>query len=188
MLPGIGEKSAQRLAFFLISMPQNTIDTFASKMVTTRRNIQYCKTCFNISWTDQCHICQSTTRSTATICVVADPRDIFALERSQTYRGVYHVLGGLLSPIEGIHPDMLRIQELLSRIQTLKPAEVILAINPTIEGEATILYLHNLLEKYPLKCTKLAYGLPIGSDIDYADDMTLQRAWSGRREINETLS
>ena len=188
MLPGIGEKSAQRLAFFLISMPQQNIQTFASVMVNTRTKIRYCTSCFNIAWSESCHICQAPNRSTDSLCVVADPRDIFALERTESFSGLYHVLGGLLSPIEGIHPDMLRIGELIQRIQTLKPKEIILAINPTIEGEATILYLHNLLEKYPLTLTKLAYGLPIGSDIDYADDMTLQRAWSGRREIHDTIS
>ncbi len=184
-LPGIGEKSAQRLAFVFLSWPQEMVDTFASTLTHTKQTIKYCTVCYNISLTEKCDICQDPRRTHQTLCVVADPRDIFAIERTQSYRGNYHVLGGLLSPIEGITPELLRIDELIKRVQDTPPEELILAINPTIEGEATILYLSQLLAKYQVKITKLAYGLPIGSDMDYADDMTLQRAFVGRREMND---
>lgn len=187
-LPGIGEKSAQRLAFFFLSLPVESVQSFANVLCHTKQTIRYCDQCYNISTTPLCGICTDHSRSADTLCVVADPRDIYAIERTQSFRGKYHVLGGLLSPIEGITPDILRISELMNRIQAHAPKEIILAINPTIEGEATILYIQEIMQRYPaVTVTKLAYGLPIGSDMDYADDMTLQRAFSGRRRINDTI-
>lgn len=179
-LPGIGRKSAQRLAFHFMSLPVKQVETFSSVLTDIRSRLKYCRTCFNICFEVTCSICQDDTRDERTLCVVSNPQDILALERTQEYRGLYHVLGGLLSPIDGVHPEMLRIRELTSRIQSSEVSELILAINSTIEGEATILYLTSLFEGRSLRITKLASGLPLGSDIDYADELTLQRAFSGR--------
>ena len=179
-LPSIGQKSAQRLAFFLLSLPTQEVEKMASVMVTTKKTTRYCNTCFNISTQDTCHICQNNNRDKHTLCVVAEPRDIFALERTHDYRGLYHVLGGLVSPLDGVHPESLRVPELINRIKHNTFNEIILAINPTIEGDATLLYLQDVLTPYSVKITKLAYGLPAGSDIDYADELTLQKALMGR--------
>ena len=182
-LSGVGPKSAQRLAFYFLSMPREEVDRFSQVLTRTRTNIRYCRRCFNISFSEQCFICSDSSREQRAVCLVAEPRDIFALERTHEFRGVYHVLGGLISPLDGIHPETLRIQELMARLKTEPIAELILAINPTVEGEATILYLTHELKGYPVKLTKLAYGLPVGGDIDYADEMTLQRAFQGRVQI-----
>lgn len=179
-LPGIGEKSAQRLAFFVLSMPKKDVERFSEVMTDTRRRMKYCQYCFNLSYTDTCFICANPKRNQSQLCVVAEPRDIFALERSGEYKGIYHVLGGLISPIDGIQPEALRIYELLNRCKTMELNEIVIALNPTIEGDATGLYLHSLLKEYNVKISKLAYGLPVGSDIDYADEMTLQKALIGR--------
>lgn len=183
-LPGIGEKSAQRLAFFLLSLPSASVEKMAKQMIKTRTEIRYCATCFNISLSEVCHICENPERDKELLCIVAEPRDIFALERTHEFKGLYHVLGGLISPIDGIHPDALRIPELLARLDEQPYKEIVLAINPTIEGDTTVLYLHSLLKKYTIPVTKLAYGLPVGADIDYADEMTLQKAFSGRRQVD----
>ncbi|MGE4169575.1 MAG: recombination mediator RecR [Candidatus Margulisiibacteriota bacterium] len=182
-LPGIGPKSAQRLAFFLISLPKETVSTMARTMVDTRQAIRYCQTCFNISLNPVCHVCSDPKRDEQSLCIVADPKDIFALERTGTHKGLYHVLGGLISPIDGIHPETLRIEELLLRLREAPPKEIILAINSTIEGEATVLYLSALLKPYNLPISQLAYGLPVGGDLDYADEMTLQKAFMGRTRL-----
>ena len=182
-MPGVGEKSAQRLAFFFLSLPPNEVHEFAKTLVETRQAIKYCDKCFNISLNTTCHICSDPRRETQKCCVVAEPKDIFALERSSAFRGGYHVLGGLLSPIDGIHPELLRIKELVERLKTEPITELILAINPSIEGDATMLYLQSVLETFPITITKLAYGLPMGSDIDYADEMTLQKALAGRQKL-----
>jgi recombination protein RecR len=181
--PGIGEKSAQRLAFFLLSISKGDVHKMAEAMTETRNNIRYCDTCFNISFTETCHVCANPKRDPSTLCVVASPKDLFAFERSGEFKGVYHVLGGLISPIDGIHPEMLRLEELLSRVRKGDIKEVILAINSTVEGDATTLYLSEVLSSLPLKITKLAYGLPVGADIDYADELTLQKALIGRKEV-----
>ena len=183
-LPGIGEKSAQRLAFFLLSLPGASVEKMAKQMIKTKTEIRYCSTCFNISLSSLCHICDNPKRDRGLLCIVAEPRDIFALERTQEFKGVYHVLGGLISPIDGIHPESLRIPELLARLEEQEYKEIVLAITPTIEGDTTVLYLHSLLKKKAIPITKLAYGLPVGSDIDYADEMTLQKAFSGRRQVD----
>jgi len=182
-LPGIGQKSAQRLAFFLLSLPTSDVKKMASVMVDTKEAIRYCDTCFNISTQQTCYICQDVGRDTKKLCVVAEPRDIFALERTHEYRGLYHVLGGLVSPLDGVHPDSLRVPELVNRIKYQQFDEIILAINPTIEGDATLLYLQEVFKPYTLTLSKLAYGLPAGSDIDYADELTLQRALLGRNKM-----
>jgi recombination protein RecR len=180
-LPSIGQKSAQRLAFFFLSLSKAEVNQFAKTLVETRENIKYCTTCFNISFTPKCMVCCDFERNQSILCVVAQPKEIFAIERTHEFKGLYHVLGGLISPIDGMQPDMLRISELILRIKSGQFKEVILALNPTVEGETTALYLASCLKGYPISITKLAYGLPVGADIDYADDMTLQKALSGRR-------
>lgn len=155
----------------------------ARTMVDTRQAIRYCQTCFNISLNPVCHVCSDPKRDEQSLCIVADPKDIFALERTGTHKGLYHVLGGLISPIDGIHPETLRIEELLLRLREAPPKEIILAINSTIEGEATVLYLSALLKPYNLPISQLAYGLPVGGDLDYADEMTLQKAFMGRTRL-----
>ena len=182
-LPGIGPKSAQRLAFHLLSLPETDVVNMANIMMTVRQSIQYCDTCFNISLSTKCHICSDYSRQHAQLCIVAEPKDIFAIERTQEFKGVYHVLGGVISPLDGAYPDTLRIAELIERLKKSEYSEIILAINPTIEGESTILYLQSLLKSYTVKVSTLAYGLPVGSDMDYADELTLQKAFLGRRWV-----
>ncbi len=183
--PGVGEKSAQRMAFFLLSLPKEKVRKMGEAIVETREKIRYCDNCFNISLSPRCFICENPNRNPKQLCVVSSPKDIFALEKSGDYKGYYHVLGGLLSPIDGIHPEGLRIEELMHRCETERYDEIIFAINASIEGEATMLYLSDLLARYNCNISKLAYGLPVVSDIDYADEITLQRALSGRRKIGE---
>ncbi|MDC0036774.1 recombination mediator RecR [bacterium] len=181
--PGLGEKSAQRIAFFLISISQGNVDAMAKTMVETRANIRYCDTCFNISFEARCHVCKNPKRDAQTLCIVAEPKDIFAIERTGSYQGIYHVLGGLLSPLDGIQPESLRIKELIQRIGNDTFKEIVFAINPTVEGDSTVMYISSLLEPFHVNCTRLAYGLPMGSDIDYADEVTLSKAISARREL-----
>lgn len=183
-MPGVGPKSAQRLAFFFLSLPENQVQTFSDTLIQTRKRIRYCERCFNITMSHKCHICLDENRDPKKLAVVAEPKDIFALERTKAFRGVYHVLGGVISPIDGVHPDVLRIKELYQRLDDEPIEEVILAINPTIEGDATVLYLSNTLKQRGVTITKLAHGLPMGSDIDYADDLTLQKAFMGRNVLS----
>jgi len=183
-LPGIGEKSAQRLAFFLLSISEQKVDKMADQMKKTRQEIVYCEQCFNISLEPLCHICKNPGRDNQLLCIVAEPKDIFALEKTHEYKGQYHVLGGLISPIDGVHPQSLRIPELLARVEREQFKEIVLAINPTIEGDTTLLYLHGQLKPFNVPVTKLAHGLPVGADIDYADEMTLQKAFAGRRYVD----
>ncbi|RAP34665.1 recombination protein RecR [Candidatus Marinamargulisbacteria bacterium SCGC AAA071-K20] len=182
-LPGVGEKSAQRLALFLLSLPKKDVHEFVNEIGYVRDNIKHCEKCYNFTFSNECFICTDITRSQESLCIVAEPKDILALERTCEYKGLYHILGGLVSPIDGVYIETLRINELLSRVKEYPLKEIILAINPTIEGEATILYLTSLLKPFNIPVSKLAYGLPVGSDIDYADDMTLQKALSGRQEV-----
>ena len=179
----MGKKSAQRLAFHFLSQTQDVVDQLAETMVRTRRNIRYCDTCFNISLSERCHICSDAGRDEHVLCVVSEPRDVFSVERTHHYHGHYHVLGGLISPLDGIHPEVLRIQELVERLRSGTFTEIILAINPTVEGDATLLYLNSVLASFQIKTTKLAYGLPMGGDIEYADELTLQQAFHGRTGI-----
>ena len=183
-MPGVGEKSAQRLAFFFLSKPQAVVHQFAEVLTKVRDNIRYCEQCYNLCYDTHCHICQDPSRDTSKICVVAEPSDIVAIEKTNEYKGLYMVLGGLLSPIDGIHPETLRIPELIDYCKRETIKEIIFAINPTIEGDATLLYLTKILAPLQIKQTKLAYGLPVGADIDYTDEMTLQRAFSGRTSLH----
>ncbi|MEB3221489.1 MAG: recombination mediator RecR [Candidatus Sericytochromatia bacterium] len=187
-LPGIGPKSSQRLAFWLIKQPVSTVEGLANALVEARRQVRFCSTCQNLSAEDPCEMCRHPGRDRRAICVVAEPRDLVAIERTKEFKGLYHVLGGLISPLDGIGPEQLKIRELLARLQAIDGGgtgveEVILAINPSIEGEATSLYLGRLLKPSGLRVTRIAFGLPMGGDLEYADEMTLVKALEGRREV-----
>ena len=179
-LPGIGSKTAQRLAFQVLSMPQEQAQEFADAILDAKRTVHTCPVCQNLTDQELCGICADSTRDHTTICVVAEPRDVIAMERSREYTGVYHVLHGLISPIDGITPDKLRIRELLTRLQDGKVREVIMATNPTVEGDATAMYLAQLLEPLKVKVTRLAFGLPVGGSLEYADEVTLFKALENR--------
>lgn len=183
-LPGIGPKSAQRLAFHLLHQPRENVVELAKAMVHAKDKTRYCSQCFNITDMDPCHICSDTMRDTSQICVVQDPRDVAALEKTHEFCGYYHVLHGAISPMEGIGPEQLRIRELLARVQQNdRLKEVILATNPNVEGEATALYVARLLKPLGLMVTRIAHGLPVGGDLEYVDEVTLSRALEGRREL-----
>jgi recombination protein RecR len=178
-LPGIGRKSAQRLALYILKLPRDEVAAMAAALMNVKERMQYCQTCWNFSESDPCPICAGVRRDRTIICVVEEPSDVLAIEKTNGYRGVYHVLGGSLSPLDGIGPEELKAKELLVRIDgTVK--EVILAINPTVEGEATMIYLTRLLKPLGVRVTRLARGLPIGGDLEFADEATLTRALEGR--------
>ncbi len=181
--PGIGPKSAQRMAFFLLKMPLSEVEKFAQTMVTAKETIKYCETCFNLSASNPCEICSDETRDKSIICVVAETKDLIAIEKTREYRGQYHVLQGVISPIDGIGADDIRIKELLVRITDENVKEVILALSPSVEGEATSLYLSRLIKPFNIKVSRIAFGLPVGADLEYADEITLARAIEGRREL-----
>ena len=182
-LPGIGSKTAQRLAFQVLSMPQEQAQEFADAILDAKRQVHTCPVCQNLTDQELCPICADDTRDHSTICVVAEPRDVIAMERSREYTGVYHVLHGVISPLNHVGPDDIRIRELLNRLQDGSVREVIMATNPDTEGEATAMYLSRLLRPLGLKVTRLAYGIPVGSQLEYADEVTLLRALEGRREM-----
>ncbi len=182
-LPGIGSKTAQRLAFQVLSMPQEQAQEFADAILDAKRQVHTCPVCQNLTDQELCPICADDTRDHSTICVVAEPRDVIAMERSREYTGVYHVLHGVISPLNHVGPDDIRIRELLNRLQDGSVHEVIMATNPDTEGEATAMYLSRLLRPLGLKVTRLAYGIPVGSQLEYADEVTLLRALEGRREM-----
>jgi recombination protein RecR len=182
-LPGVGVKTAQRLAFFLLRSPADQARRLSEAIMRVKESIIYCSRCFNITESDPCLICSNPNRDQEIICVVEEPLDVLALEKTGTYKGLYHVLHGALSPVEGIGPKDLRIEELLKRLQDGKTREVILATNPNFEGEYTANYLQKELKPLALKVTGLARGLPIGGDLEYADEGTLSRALEGRREL-----
>ena len=179
-LPGIGKKSAQRLAFYVLRMPKEEAEGFAAAILDAREKIGYCEVCKNITDKPRCAICSDETRDDGTICVVEDPRDVLAIERTKEYHGLYHVLGGLISPMDGIGPEALSIKELLARLEDGKVKEVIMATNPTVEGEATAMYISRLLKPLGVMVTRLAYGIPVGGNLEYADEVTLYRAIEGR--------
>lgn len=181
-LPGIGHKSAQRLAYHVLGMTQEEAQSFAQAILDAHEKIHTCKVCCNLTDDELCPVCRSGSRDKSTICVVEEPKDVFALERAGEYNGLYHVLHGAISPLSGIGPDQLRIKELLARMD-LAVGEVIMATNPTVEGEATAMYLSRLLKPLGVKVTRLAYGIPVGGDLEYADEVTLQRAMEGRQEL-----
>jgi len=183
-LPGVGHKSAQRLALHILKQPASFAKELADSLIDAKEKVKFCSVCSNLTSIDPCELCQDTKRDNVTICVVADPRDLIAIENTKGYRGVYHVLQGLISPMDGIGPDKLRIKELLDRIgKDNNIKEIILAINPTVEGEATTLYISRLIKPLGVKITRIAFGLPMGSDLEYADSMTLSKALEGRTEI-----
>ena len=183
-LPGIGRKTAQRLAYAMISRPEEEVVAFSNALLMAKREIHFCPRCQNLTDLELCPICDDAERDQNTICVVESPKDISALERAGEYNGVYHVLHGLISPIDGITPDKLRIRELLSRLQTHAAKEVIMATNPTVEGDATAMYLAQLLEPLHIKVTRLAFGLPVGGTLEYADEVTLYKALENRTVLH----
>lgn len=182
-LPGVGPKSAQRLAYHLLRVPDEEADRLAQSIRNAKQKLRFCARCQNISEAEVCEICRDTRRDPAMLCVVAEPRDLTAVERVNEYRGSYHVLHGLLSPMDGVGPEQLRIKELLARIGEGSVQEVILATNPTVEGDATALYLARLLKPLGVKVTRLAHGMPVGGELDYADSATLLSALEYRREM-----
>lgn len=182
-LPGIGHKSAQRIAYFLLSQPEAAVADFAAAATEAKRTIHECAVCRNLTDTDLCPVCAAGDRDGSVICVVEDPRDVQAFERTREYTGTYHVLHGCLSPLDGIGPEQLRIKELLTRIADTDVREVIMATNPTVEGEATAMYLAKLLKPFEIRVTRLAYGIPVGGDLEYADEITLRRSLEGRSEL-----
>jgi recombination protein RecR len=182
-LPGIGPKSAQRIAYYLLKAAPEDARRLAASIVEVKEKISWCRRCFNIAEGEECAICRDTRRDSTVLCVVEEPRDIVAVERTQEFKGRYHVLQGAISPIEGIGPEQLRVKELLRRVGDESITEVILATNPNIEGEATAMYLAKLLQPLGVTVTRLASGLPVGGDLEYADEVTLGRALEGRREV-----
>lgn len=181
-LPGIGPKTAQRLAFYLLNAPQQEALNLSQAIKDAREKITYCSICSNLTDVDPCHICTDQSRNRKIICIVEEPRDVVALEKTREYKGLYHILQGALSPMDGVGPDSLRIKELLPRLQE-NVEEVVLATNPDIEGEATALYISRLVKPLGIKVTRIAHGLPVGGDLEYADEATLTKAFEGRREI-----
>lgn len=181
-LPGIGRKTAQRLAFYVIDMKGNEVVELAKAIVNAKKLTKHCKTCGNLTDGDICNICGNFKRDSSIICVVEDARDIASMERTKEYRGLYHVLHGTISPLDGIGPDEINIKNLISRLNE-EVTEVILATNPTIEGEATAVYISRLIKPLGIKVTRIAHGIPVGGDIEYADELTLMRAMEGRREF-----
>jgi recombination protein RecR len=181
-LPGIGRKTAQRLAFYVIDMKGSEVVDLAKAIINAKKLTKHCKTCGNLTEGDICSICGNIKRDISTICVVEDVRDIAAMERTKEYKGVYHVLHGTISPLDGIGPDEINIKSLISRL-TEDVTEVILATNPTIEGEATAVYISRLIRPLGIKVTRIAHGIPVGGDIEYTDELTLLRAMEGRREF-----
>lgn len=182
-LPGIGPKTAQRLALHILKRPETEVQDLAEALVAARQQIGLCSICFHLSADPVCEICRAPSRDDQTICVVSDSRDVIALEKTREYRGKYHVLGGLISPMDGVGPDQLHVAPLIRRVSQQQVAEVIIAISPSVEGETTTLYLGQLLKPFT-KVTRIAFGLPMGGDLEYADEVTLARALEGRREID----
>lgn len=182
-LPGVGRKTAQRFAFHVINMPQEEVKVLAEAILSVKQNLTYCKVCCNLSDKEICSICESPHRSEEILCVVEDPRDVAAMERTKEFNGKYHVLHGTISPMDSITPDMLKIKELVQRMANEKIQEVIMATNPTIDGEATAMYIARLLKPFGVKVTRIAHGLPVGADIEYADEMTISKALENRRII-----
>ncbi|WP_228060548.1 MULTISPECIES: recombination mediator RecR [unclassified Coleofasciculus] len=182
-LPGVGPKTAQRLALHILKRSEEEVKALAQALIEAKRQVGLCQVCFHLSAEPVCEICRNTNRDNSTICVVADSRDVIALEKTREYRGKYHVLGGVISPMEGIGPDQLHIESLVRRVSQNKTGEVILAISPSVEGETTTLYIGQLLKPFT-KVTRIAFGLPMGGDLEYADEVTLARALEGRRELD----
>lgn len=182
-LPGIGKKTAQRLAFNILEQPPERAEKFAEALINARHNIHLCSVCQTLSDTEVCSVCGDERRDRSVICVVQSPKDVMAFERMREYNGLYHVLHGCLSPLDGVGPENLKIKELLSRLADGNVKEIIMATNPTVEGEATASYISRLIKPMGIKISRLAYGIPVGGDLEYADEVTLSRALDGRNEI-----
>ena len=182
-LPGVGPKSAQRLAFHLLAADEDEVGRLVTALTEVKRRVRFCTVCGNVAQDEQCRICRDPRRDTTALCVVEEPKDVVAIERTREYRGRYHVLGGAISPIEGVGPDDLRVRELLTRLASGEVTEVIIATDPNLEGEATATYLARMLRPMGLRVTRLASGLPVGGDLEYADEVTLGRAFEGRRRV-----
>lgn len=182
-LPGIGKKTAQRLAYSILEQPPERAKQFAQALVNAREKIHFCSICQSLTDLDICQICDDHRRDRSVICVVEEPRDVMAFERTREFSGLYHVLHGVISPLDGIGPDKLRIKELMARLSDGTVTEIIMATNPTVEGEATASYISRLVKPMNIKVTRLAYGIPVGGDLEYADEYTLARALEGRNEI-----
>ena len=182
-LPGVGRKTAQRLAFHVINMNMNDVEALSKAIVDAKKEIRYCSVCYNITDKAVCSMCSNKNRDDSIICVVEDPRDVAAMEKTKEFNGKYHVLNGVISPMDGIGPDMIRIKELIQRLSNQDVKEIIMATNPTIEGEATAMYIARLLKPMGIKVTRIAHGLPVGGDLEYADEVTLSRALEGRQII-----
>ena len=182
-LPGIGPKTAARLAFYVLDMKEDTVMEFSRALVDAKRKLTYCSVCGHITDTDPCRICQDSERDQSMICVVQEPKDVIAMEKMRDYNGLYHVLHGAISPMDGIGPEDINIPDLLKRLQDETVQEVILATNPTIEGEATSMYISRLIKPSGIRTTRIAHGLPVGGDLEYADEVTLSKALEGRREL-----
>ncbi|HEX2047175.1 MAG TPA: recombination mediator RecR [Acidimicrobiales bacterium] len=182
-LPGVGPKSAQRIAFHLLKLPDEDASRLARAITEAKEKVSFCRRCFNVCEGEECGICLDSRRDATLVCVVEEPRDVVAVEKTGEFRGRYHVLQGAISPLEGIGPDQIRVRELLTRLGAEEIAEVILCTNPNIEGEATAMYLARLLNPLGIRVTRIASGLPVGGDLEYADELTLGRALEGRREL-----
>lgn len=182
-LPGIGPKTAGRLAFFVLNMKEDDVLDLAKALVNAKRQLHYCTVCNNITDLDPCHICRDKRRDGSIICVVQEPRDVVAMEKTREFEGYYHVLQGAISPMDGIGPEDIRIPDLLKRLGDEQVKEVILATNPNIEGEATAMYISRLIKPFGIRVTRIAHGLPVGGDLEYADEVTLTKALEGRREL-----
>ena len=182
-LPGIGKKTAQRLAFYIIEMEQGEVNSLANSISEVQENLTYCSNCHNLTQKDPCHICNDPKRNEQLICVVESVKDIVAMEKTGEYSGLYHVLHGAISPIDGVGPDDIKIKGLLPRVQENEVEEIILATDPNVEGEATAAYISQLMKPLGIKVTRIAHGLPVGGDLEYADEVTLSKALEGRQEV-----
>ena len=182
-LPSIGHKTATRLAFHMLNLNEESTKEFINSIIEAKKNLKYCSKCFNITETDPCPICSSPKRDQSTICVVEDVKDVVAMEKTHEFKGVYHVLHGSISPMNGIGPEDIKIKELLERLRDTDVKEIIIATNPRVEGEATAIYLSKLIKPMGIKVTRIAHGIPVGGDLEYTDEVTLSKALEGRREL-----
>ena len=182
-LPGIGPKSAKRIVFFLLKLSHSDIVKFSRNLIEMKEKVKFCSECYSLTEEDICHICRDQSRDRKKICIVEEVSDVIIIEKTGEYKGLYHILGGLLSPIENVGPDEIRVPRLLERVKASNIEEVIIALNPTVEGESTAMYLKKILTPFGVKVTKLASGLPVGGDLEYADEITIGRAISDRREL-----
>lgn len=182
-LPGVGQKTAQRLAYYIISLPEEQVRELATAIFNGKKQVHFCPVCGNYTDKDPCALCSDTARDPSILCVVRDPRDVAAMERMRDYKGLYHVLHGVISPMDGVGPDDIRIRELMARLASGQVKEVVLATNPDIEGEATASYIARLIKPLGVRVTRIAHGVPVGGDLEYTDEVTLSKAFEGRREI-----